>query len=136
MTDKIKVLTVVDSNGATWAVPVEVIAKSRAAHYAHEFDGDIDRSMAEDTMPLFDSDPYEVEDWAANNMNWCDVAPFAFKLSGPSDPDMQEAWINGEKDVRTIDTAPLSQGAGMNDDDKVLCQHPKCHPAIAEISCK
>ncbi|MET3929519.1 hypothetical protein ABIE51_001406 [Lysobacter sp. OAE881] len=101
-----KVLTVVDENGTTWAVPVEIIARSRATHYAHEFDGDVERSMAEDTMPLFDSDDYEVEDWAANNMNWSDVAEHAFRLSGPGQPDMQEAWINGPKEVRDVERHP------------------------------
>lgn len=94
-----KMMTIDLPDGSKWGVPVEVIARSRATHYAHEFDGDIERSMAEDTMPLFESDDYEVEDWAANNMNWEDVAPYAKKLQDAPLPDFQEAWTNGEKAV-------------------------------------
>ena len=85
-------------DGSKWGVPVEVIARNRAAHYAHEFDGDVERSLAEDTMPLFESDDYEVEDWAANNMNWSDVEAKAKKLQD-AETDFQEGWVNGEKSV-------------------------------------
>lgn len=99
-----KMLTIEMPDGRKWGVPVEVVARSRAAHYAHEFDGDVERSMTEDTMPLFESDNYEVEDWAANNMNWSDVEAQAKKLQAKKlqdapAPDFQEAWVNGEKAV-------------------------------------
>ena len=86
-------------DGSTWAVPVEVIARDRAKHYAHEFGGDIDRSYAEDTIPLFESDDYEIEDWAANNMNWEDIQGTAVRVSEPPDVDYQEGWVNGPKRV-------------------------------------
>jgi len=54
---------------------------------------------AADTMPMFDDDSFEVEDWAANNMNWSDVADVAFLLAKPDAPDYQEGWVNGEKEV-------------------------------------
>lgn len=94
-----KMLTIEMPDGSKWGVPMEVIARNRAAHYAHEFDGDVERSMAEDTMPLFESDDYEVKDWAANNMNWSDVAAQAKKLQDAPAPDFQEAWVNGDKAV-------------------------------------
>ncbi len=79
-----------------------LIARNRATHYAKEFDGDVERSLAEDTIPLFESDDYEIKDWAANNMNWSDVKREAKKLKDampllPS--DFHEAWVNGEKEV-------------------------------------
>jgi len=68
-----KDLIVTMPNGEQWSVPVHVIAFDRAHHYAHEFDDDVVRSAEEDTWPLFESDQYQIEDWAANNMNWvCD----------------------------------------------------------------
>lgn len=94
-----KMLTIEMPDGSKWGVPVDVIARNRAAHYAHEFGGDVERSMAEDTIPLFESDDYEVEDWAANNMNWSDVETQAKKLQDAPAPDFQEAWMNGEKSV-------------------------------------
>ncbi|CAA2366800.1 hypothetical protein [Xanthomonas phage Olaya] len=89
-------------DGSRWAVPVLTIARDRAKHYASEFDGDVERSLDEDTMPLFEASPYEVQDWAVNNMNWSDVKPDA-RIYAPAKPitddDMQEAWMSGDKEV-------------------------------------
>ena len=93
-----KMLTIEMPDGSKWGVPMEMIARNRAAHYAHEFDGDVERSMAEDTMPLFESDDYEVEDWAANNMNWSDVEHLAVCTQKGS-VDFDDGWANGDKDV-------------------------------------
>jgi hypothetical protein len=87
-------------DGSKWDIPVNVIALDRAKYYARkEFDGDIDRSLAEDTNPLFESDDYEIEDWAANNMNWSDVEEFATKVNDKEEVNYQEGWVNGEKEV-------------------------------------
>lgn len=80
-------------NGEVWVVPVHVIAMNRAEYYADEFDGSVERSMAEDTVPLFEDDA-EVEDWAQNNMNWEDVAADARKVGNADRVDMQESWVN------------------------------------------
>lgn len=93
-----KVLRVNMPDGSKWDVPVSVIARNRAEHYAHEFGGDIQKSLDEDTMPLFDADHYEVEDWAANNMNWSDVERVAV-MSAAGEIDYQDGWVNGGKEV-------------------------------------
>lgn len=97
-----KMLTIEMPDGSKWGVPVEMIARNRAEHYASEFGGDVERSLAEDTIPLFESDDYEVEDWASNNMNWSDVAAQAKKLQDAPEPDFQKAWVNGEKAVIAV----------------------------------
>lgn len=97
-----KVLEVEMPDGSVWGVPVDVIARNRAAHYAGEFDGDIEKSLVEDTLPLFAEDDYEIEDWAVNNMNWTDVAAHAIRLrdAAPMTPDdFQDGWVTGEKSV-------------------------------------
>ena len=94
-----KVLEITMPDGSVWGVPVDVIARNRAENYAGEFGDDVGRSLAEDTGPLFDEDDYEIQDWAANNMNWDDVAAHATKLREPPAPDYQEGWVNGEKRV-------------------------------------
>jgi hypothetical protein len=43
-------------------------------------------------------DDYEIEDWAANNMNWVDVQAIAVKVS-IKEVNFQEGWVNGEKEV-------------------------------------
>jgi hypothetical protein len=108
-----KTLTVKMPDGSTWGVPVEVIARHRSEHYAHEFDGDIEKCLQQDTVPLFEVDDFEVEDWAANNMNWVDVAAHAFLVDSPDEPvDYQEGWMSGEKQVSLI-TAPFLGDASV-----------------------
>lgn len=84
---------------SVWAVPVELIANHRAEYYAHEFGGDVQRSLAEDTLPLFRANDYEIEDWASNNMNWSNVQ-HAARCVKTGDVDYQEGWVNGEKSVK------------------------------------
>lgn len=93
-----KYLTVEMKDGSIWGVPVEMIARNRAEHYASEFDGDIERSLAEDTLPLFGEAHYEIYDWAVNNMNWSDFEGHQVKLQDSPPPDFQEAWLSGDKD--------------------------------------
>ena len=84
-------------NGEKWAIPVSVIAEHRAKHYAHEFENNLGDSLKEDTVPLFESDDFEIEDWAKNNMNWSDVKEKAILLS--SETDYQDGWVNGEVEI-------------------------------------
>jgi len=94
-----KMLHVTMPDGSVWGVPVSVIAHDRAKYYASEFEGDITQSLNEDTLPLFEESPYEVQDWACNNMNWSDVATHAKQITPAPPVDMEEGWANGEKEV-------------------------------------
>lgn len=85
-------------DGSLWDVPVMAIARHRAAYYADEFDGDVERSLKEDTLPLFADDDYQIKDWASNNMDWSDVAEVAWQFS-KSKTDFQEGWVNGRKEI-------------------------------------
>lgn len=87
-------------------MPVDMIARNRAAHYAHEFGGDVERSLKFDTLPLFESDDYLIEDWAENNMNWDDFKGHQFKLSSEQRPNFQEGWVNGKKEVVEVPYEP------------------------------
>lgn len=92
-----KYMTVTVKDGSKWAVPVELIARNRAENYASEFGGDIELSLVEDTIPLFESDDYEIEDWATNNMDWKFFDVNKIKIEPAPPPDFQDAWINGDK---------------------------------------
>jgi hypothetical protein len=98
-----KYLRVTMPDGSRWDIPVNTIARNRAENYKDEFDGDIERSLKEDTLPLFAEDEYEIKDWAANNMDWDDVREVA--IPAPPKPtakaDYQEGWMNGEKKIVT-----------------------------------
>lgn len=88
------------SDGSRWAVPVEIIAVNRAEEYCKEFGNSIQRSLREDTIPLFEADHWECADWAKNNMNWDDVHNYARQVSSPSDDvDFQDGWVNGEWEI-------------------------------------
>lgn len=86
-------------DGSKWAVPVRLIAEDRAKHYADEFGGDVERSLKEDTIPLFEEDDYEIKDWASGNMDWSDVYSQAVMVKEPDKVDHQEGWVNGEYEV-------------------------------------
>ena len=92
-----KYMTVEMPDGSKWGVPVEIIARNRAEHYASEFGGDVDRSLAEDTLPLFEEDEFEIQDWATDNMNWSDFDGHQVKLSDAPEPDFELAWLQGDK---------------------------------------
>ena len=94
-----KYLQVTLSDGSKWAVPVDIVAQNRAKYYAHEFGDDIKRSLDEDTLPLFNGSPYDVQDWATNNMNWSDFEGHRIKTKEAPMPDFQEEWVNGTFEV-------------------------------------
>lgn len=104
-----KYLEVEMPDNSRWAVPIRLIAEHRAAYYAKadfdEFGGDVALSLKEDTEPLFESDHYEIEDWAQNNMNWKDVKPHAKQIA-LAKIDWEDGWCNGEKRVITLPTQP------------------------------
>lgn len=92
-----KYMTIAMPDTSIWAVPVEMIARHRAEYYANEFGGDVEKSLNKDTIPLFESDADEIEDWAVNNMNWGDFNGHQIKVSNPAPVDFQSGWIGGEK---------------------------------------
>lgn len=85
-------------DGSRWDVPVRVIAVDRAKDIS-EIDGVSFDEAFRDTIELFESDPYEIHDWAANNMDWEDVVEVATKVSGAEGVDYQEGWMNGDYEV-------------------------------------
>ena len=86
-------------DGSRYAVDVMEIALNRATHYAHEFGGDIQKSLKEDTIPLFEEDDYDIVDWAVNNMNFSELKT-ARICERPDDEevDFEEGWVNGKKE--------------------------------------
>lgn len=95
-------LRVTMSDGSKYDIPVRIIAYNRASYYAEhdsQFDGSVERSLNEDTLPLFKEDNYEIVDWAANNMNWKNVLSTAIRVQPAIEIDFQEGWINGDKEI-------------------------------------
>lgn len=88
-------LRVTFPNGDTFDVPAQAVADSRDAHYADE---------QEDTAGFIRAGslrPYELTDWASNNMDWSDLAPYAVRVEVPPPRvDYEAEWGNAEKMVR------------------------------------
>lgn len=101
-------------DGSIWGVPAELVAEDRSEYYA-----DKDASDKPDTFEKIKqreykhtlSDNLELLDWAANNMNWNDVAHAAI-LIRPGRVDFQEGWVNGPKSVaestNNVSTTPVA----------------------------
>jgi hypothetical protein len=94
-----KKLRVTMPDGSRYDVSVELIARNRAAEYVDEYDGNIETSLWEDTLPCFADNEFEIEDWAVNNMNWKDVVRHAWKVQEADRVDYEDGWINGEKEI-------------------------------------
>lgn len=109
---KLWLMTVEMPDGSKWGVPVDMIAINRATHYASEFDGDVSRSLAEDTTPLFLEDEYAIEDWAVNNMNWSDFRGHHYKVAESPGQDFERAWLQGDKSFCTLEVAHGITGKG------------------------
>lgn len=84
-------------DGSRWDVPCEIIAANRANYYSPEKSAPL--WEREYQYALKNND--EIEDWAANNMNWDDVKADAKRVQEPppSEPDWQEGWVNGDREV-------------------------------------
>jgi len=86
-------------DGSLWTVSADFIAQHRAEYFKDEFDGDIERSLSEDTVPLFDYDDWEIVNWARYHMHWEDIEGSAIKLEG-SKIDYNNGWRNSHMEVR------------------------------------
>lgn len=107
MAETRKELWITMPDGSVWGVPAVLIADNRARYYAEK---DADTTYDEE-MAFLLGDDFELEDWAANNMNWEDVAEHAYQVKpAPATVDYQEGWVNGEKEVVEVDT-PDAGGA-------------------------
>lgn len=93
-----KKLHVTMPDNSVWAVPVSIIAVHHAKYYSALDGVSFTQSLDENTTPLFTHDHFEIEDWAANNMNWSDVRPHAICVK-QGNIDFDEGWANGEKDI-------------------------------------
>ena len=97
-----KYMTIRLRDGSLWGYPTETIARHRANFYKDEFGGSLERSLAEDTIPLFEESEYEISDWAAGNMDVTDFLNGMVQLKAPETIpltylDHNNALSNGKK---------------------------------------
>nr|DAY15900.1 MAG TPA: hypothetical protein [Caudoviricetes sp.] len=82
---------------SVWRVPVQVIADVYTDYYA-ERDGQDREKVKTETERLFTAYEFEIEDWAANNMDWDEIEPHAVRVSA-GEVDYQAGWESGKKCV-------------------------------------
>lgn len=98
-----KFLTVRMPDHSLWAVPVMMIAQHRAANYAAAYNGDVERSLQEGTLPYFHKEPLHITAWAVRQMLWDDFFGHQIKLcdglqESPLSPlQILRGWVTGEK---------------------------------------
>lgn len=104
-----KMIRVTMGDGTRWDVPMDVVATSYATYYANKdypppnrlrwrWDDAFERYhefvMIDESTGL---------DWAANNMDWNDVARHAVRVNPSRPADYQEGWVNGDKEVVEVE---------------------------------
>ena len=92
---KQKYLRVTMPDGRRWDIPALFIAQHRAKAIVEtdpetNFDAEVKFAL---------NDEYEIQDWAANNMNWKDVELQVQMVNEDITADYQEGWVNGNKEI-------------------------------------
>lgn len=90
---KVQYYQVESENGEQWRVPIDAIVQNRSEYYAEKDNVSYEEAEAE-TIELFNSDTYEIEDWARNNMNWSDVSGQAILHQTKSVVMYDDMWCN------------------------------------------
>jgi hypothetical protein len=88
-----KTLRVTFSDGSQYDIPVNVIIDNAVAYFTKRYPG------YPEARAGYEWSRSEIEDWATNNMNWCDVAAHAVQVRPPNQRDMDELWANAETQI-------------------------------------
>ena len=90
------------SNKAVYGVPVEFIARNHAEAHLTKFGGTLSRSLAEGTIPLFQSNPDAIVQWL-EQMPFSLVEPLIRELEGPPEVDLRKEFeLATRKTVRGL----------------------------------
>jgi hypothetical protein len=98
---KEKCLKVRFSNGDLFVVPGRIIAENRANYYANLDGYDLNSNEWEAEVITALNDELEIEDWAANEMNWSELEPYAVQID-TGEFDYDDEW--SDADIEFIDT--------------------------------
>jgi len=84
------------TKGVTYVVPARMIAEDRARYYASVDGYEEDSQEFLDEVNATLDDEFMILDWVENNMNWCDLEPYAVKL-GEDILDLEEEWLTEDR---------------------------------------
>lgn len=81
--------------GHVYEIPTSTVVDNRAAYYHAQRPDEFPtlESAKEDTIGLFD-DASQIADWAANNMNWSELAPTSKLIR--FNPPTEQPWHDGD----------------------------------------
>ena len=120
-----KLMTVEMPDGSKWGVPVEMIARNRATHYASEFNNDVERSLAEDAQPLFESEEDPARLWAEiHTLRSAIQGPDGFATWKDAAVDERVRRVRAEKQAAMLGNllAVIHRDGGQYVQDKGLAQ--------------
>lgn len=83
------------TDGSTWAIPVHVILLNHSEYVASNSGQDPMAALEAETIPYFEEDVSNIEDWAKNNMNWSEISEHAVQITPPS-LDFQNEWMTAK----------------------------------------
>lgn len=97
-------LRVTMPDSSKWDVPISAIADNRAKYYAEKdtktTSGEQYDAVYKEEYEFTIKNHDELQDWAAGNMNWEDVANIAVRVKEDlQNADYQEGWVNGKKEI-------------------------------------
>lgn len=97
---KYKYFQVTFSDGITYSIPVDLIVDSYVNYYSTKNKDGVQLAK-EWAIKLFNNDPFEIEDWAQNNMDWEDVKDHAIIIF-ESKPvvNYDKEWCNAEVKIK------------------------------------
>lgn len=99
---KNKYLKVRFANGDLFEVPARVIAENRANYYA-DLDGyDLNSNEWEAEIISALNDDFEIEDWAANNMEWRELEPYAKRIDSDEEFDYEDGWTDADVELTDL----------------------------------
>lgn len=87
----------------TWGVPVDLIARKHAEAHAANFAGDVERCLAEHTLPLFAVSDFLIRDWAATSLAWDEVQAHAVLIKAAPPADLSAGWLARDTYVEDIE---------------------------------
>lgn len=84
------------SNGDVYEIPLDEIIDSKAAYaFERKWFGDMYMiNVIREIIKEFNTDPWLIEEWATNNMNWDEVKSNARLVKSENKIDMQDEWCN------------------------------------------
>lgn len=91
-------------DGFTYAIPVELIARNHAAHFAKtQANNDEIQILTEVTIPEFSQSNHSIHEWAATRLTWEEVKEHSLIIKRHKlEKQMENAWLDLNTEIEII----------------------------------